>query len=175
MYLASRRGDYLRGYRGDPGLFGTLGKIVGGAAKLGGSIIPGPAGTLLRGVGTALSGGSRPTAMQVQPPRAQTTFAGIRAGGPYGLSAGVERYQGVRGSVSVPVGAMGECPKGYRPNKSGYFTKSEGWVAPGSKCVRYRYMEVTNGRALRRAIRRTKRFDKLVKDNRKALKSLASI
>lgn len=175
MYLASRRGDYLRGYRGDPGLFGTLGKIVGGAAKLGGSIIPGPAGTLLKGVGATLSGGSRPAPTAVPPPAGPTGFSGVRIGGPLGISAGVERYEGVRGSVSVPVGAMGECPKGYRPNKSGYFTQSQGWVAPGTKCVRYRYMEVANSRALRRSIRRAKRFEKLVKDNRKALKSLASI
>jgi len=47
------RGDY---YRGDPGLFKFLGKAIGGIAKLGGALLPGPLGTVARVAGTLLAG-----------------------------------------------------------------------------------------------------------------------
>jgi len=89
----------------------------------------------------------------------------------------VSRYEerGYRGQIDLPGGTGLECPKGYRPNKTGYYLKGGQFVAPGSKCVKYRYRNVANGRALRRAISRATSFDKMVKRNRKALRSLAKI
>lgn len=46
---------------------------------------------------------------------------------------------------------------------------------PGSKCVSNRRMNPLNPRALRRAIRRAKGFERFVKSNRKSLKSLSKI
>jgi len=174
---------YLASYRGDPGFFGTIGKIAGGALKLGGGLLPGPAGALARGLGGVLSGRStavRPIAatMTRTMPR-RTGFSGISIGGPSGIRGGVERYetQGYRGAVDVSGAAAlgGECPKGYRLNKTGYFLKSGQYVTPRSKCVKVRYRNVGNTRALRKAVSRASGFDKLVKRNRKALRALARI
>lgn len=58
-YLASHRGDYMGGYRGDPGLFGFLGKVVKTGLGLAGKILPGPLGVAAR-FGSGLFGGGRP-------------------------------------------------------------------------------------------------------------------
>lgn len=162
MYLASRRGDYLRARRGDPGLLGTLGSIVGKVAGVAGKILPFP-GNVVASQVQRITGG-RPAASSVSMP------------GVGSMSGQVSRFQesGYRGSVQM-TGAGVDCPKGYRPNKTGYFLRNGTFIAPGSKCVKYRYRNVANGRALRRAIGRTASFDKLVKRNRKALRALAKI
>jgi len=46
---------------------------------------------------------------------------------------------------------------------------------PGTKCVSNRRMDPLNPKALRRAIRRAKGFERFVKSNRKALRGLAKI
>lgn len=46
---------------------------------------------------------------------------------------------------------------------------------PGTKCVSNRRMDPLNPKALRRAIRRAKGFERFVKSNRKSLRSLAKI
>ena len=174
-YLASQRGDYLGGYRGDPGLFGSIGRALGGVAKTVGRFVPGPAGGILTTVGGALAP-SRPAPTTVAPPM-RPTFTGMRVGGPYGIEVGRKTGYYASGQLPVPVTAAGGvgCPKGYRLNMSSYFLRDGTFVPEGSKCVRYRYRNVANGRALKRAIARTKAFDKLVKDNRKTLRSLSSI
>ena len=48
---------------------------------------------------------------------------------------------------------MIECPKGYHPNKSAYYT-SAGYHPKGSKCVKNRRRNPLNPRALGRAISR---------------------
>jgi len=175
MYLASRRGDYLGSHRGDPGLFGTIGRFVGGAARAVGSALPGPAGYLLKRAGSVISPQrSTPSSIMTRP----RALPGLPFGS--GISGQVSRYEerGYRGSVTAGGAApdlTGGCPKGYRPNKSSYFTKDGVWHEAGTKCVRYRYRNVANGRALKRAISRTAAFDKMVKSNRKALRSLAKI
>lgn len=47
--------------------------------------------------------------------------------------------------------------------------------ATGTKCVTNRRMNVANIKALKRAIRRAKGFERVVKSNRKALRSLSKI
>lgn len=165
--------------RGDPFIGGLIKKGIG--AIVGAS----PIGQLARvGVSAynALKGGkSRQRQMVYQ--RAATraprgtaggSFAGLSAGGPGGLRFGVEQYrtasQGVRTTGTIPqLGGGGECPAGYHKNKSGYFTKSGGYVAPGSKCVKNRRMNVGNSKALRKGIRRASGFGKLAKRTRKTL------
>ena len=63
------------------------------------------------------------------------------------------------------------CCAGQHLNK----TKGCDGAPPGTKCVSNRRMDPLNPRALRRAIRRAKGFERFVKSNRKALRSLASI
>lgn len=174
---------YLASYRGDPGFFGTLGKIAGTALGVGGSLLPGPAGALVRTVGTVFTRRSPRTpgfSPQLPPiPPRPGGFTGLRLGGPTGIQVGVEKYQreGVRGRADIS-GLMspgGECPKGFRLNKTGYFLKGGSYVPPRSKCVKIRYRDVGNTRALRKAVSRASGFDKLVKRNRKALRALARI
>jgi hypothetical protein len=75
----------------------------------------------------------------------------------------------------TPFFTPGECPKGFRKNKSSYFLKNGQHVPRGSKCVRYRRMNVANTRALKRSTRRLTSFENLVKRERKALRKLAKI
>lgn len=157
------------------GFTDVLKKVAGVAV----SALPGPVGTIVR-AGANIISPSRasvpaPTAIP-NPVDTSTSFTGIRT--PL-VSIGRETTmrqsiyaQGV--SVGTPTGADG-CPKGYHRNRTGYFTKGDGYVAPGTKCVRNRTRNIANGRALRRAISRASGFDKLVKRNRKALRSLAKI
>ena len=55
-------------------------------------------------------------------------------------------------SAAAPAG-LG-CAKGHHLNKTGYFTKKQGWVEPGSRCVKNRRRNPLNPRALSRSISR---------------------
>lgn len=162
-YLASRQGDYLGGYMGDPGLFGFVKKALGSIAKVGGKIIPGPVGTILGAAGGVLAG-RRMTRSLPPPPGGgfpvARKFTGVSVGGPRGINLGIARTQMVQASAQMVPG--GDCPKGYHLNKSGYFT-SAGYVPPRSRCVRNRRTDYGNTRALRRADRRLKGFVKVAK------------
>lgn len=48
-----------RAQAGDPGLFGSIGKFLGGAAKFVGGVVPGPIGGIIGGVGGILAPGKR--------------------------------------------------------------------------------------------------------------------
>ncbi len=63
-----------------------------------------------------------------------------------------------------PEGQVNPCCRGEHLDK-----------ATGSRCVSNRRMNFGNTRALKRAIRRAKGFERLVKSNRKSLRSLAKI
>lgn len=60
--------------------------------------------------------------------------------------------------VAAPAAGSG-CPQGFHPNKSDYFTKA-GFVAEGTKCVRNRRRNLSNGRANTKALRRMAAWDK---------------
>lgn len=63
------------------------------------------------------------------------------------------------------------CCSGQHLNK----TRDCAGNPPGTKCVSNRRMDPLNPKALRRAIRRAKGFERFVKSNRKSLRSLAKI
>lgn len=125
-YLRSYRGDYGRArMRGDPGLFGFLKKIVGGAVKIGGSILR--AGTVPGRLSGLIPGRARPQVQQFPGGRMMTIpTPQVRATG-------------------EPMAALAGAGEGRRRRR----------------------MNVTNPKALRRAIRRTDGFVKLA---RRALK-----
>lgn len=150
------RGDY---YQGDPGIFGAL-KRIGGAV-----LRASPIGTAIRtaqAVGTALA--RRPQMLpQLPPPQ---------------FSVGVEQYRGAQlsfdpgrnpqsaGPVLGTIGPAAKCTtKGYHANKSSYYRRSPGgsviYVEKGSACVKNRSMNPTNGKALRRGLRRAYAFKKI--------------
>ena len=149
-------GRMTRAPYGDPGLFGTLGGIVG-------SIIPGVGTAVGAGVGSIVDkitgggGGGR----RQGPTRSTTT---TRTRPPFGgVFGGTERTTVTRRGFGPPMspgpngaaaGTKLACPSGYHPNKSGYYTHSEGWIPEGTKCVKNRRRNPANPRALDRAMGR---------------------
>jgi hypothetical protein len=161
------QGDYSSGYSGDPQLGGLL--TLG--ARLAGRGIRGLLGrisgrSLVRaGVGTA--------AVAALPAVSRTMGRGMDIGIP--MPGGATIRPGAVIPGGTPFFTPGECPKGFRKNKSSYFLKNGQHVPRGSKCVRYRRMNVANTRALKRSTRRLTSFENLVKRERKALRKLAKI
>ena len=161
------QGDYSSGYSGDPQLGGLL--TLG--ARLAGRGIRGLLGrisgrSLVRaGVGTA--------AVAAIPAVSRTMGRGMDIGVP--MPGGATIRPGAILPGGTPFFTPGECPKGFRKNKSSYFLKNGQHVPRGSKCVCYRRMNVANTRALKRSTRRLTSFENLVKRERKALRKLAKI
>ena len=79
---------------------------------------------------------------------------------------------GRTGLVVAAAPAGGGCPQGFHPNKSDYMTKS-GFVAQGSKCVRNRRRNLSNGRANTRSLRRMAAWDKQERKLGATLKKIA--
>jgi len=173
----SRSGVLKQQHRGDPGLFGFVGKALGGIAKLAGNILPGPIGLVAKGVGGLLAGNGKPqnpslaakplpaSVMPALYPQGQT-FAAQPQGDQYGIiniggsGGGVPQLPygpgnttqgGFAGAIPATNGA---CPTGYHRNKVGYYSKKSGWVAAGSVCVKNRKRNPLNPRALSRSIAR---------------------
>lgn len=157
MSLSSQRAILLRG---DPGLFDILKKV--GKAALG--FVPGGSvvqtGLGLVGGGPGRGGPRFPIALPGRP------FAGqMRPGPPTGV-----------GFTPVPgdrIGLAMGCPKGWHPNRSSYHT-SQGFVAQGTRCVRNRRRNLSNGRANSRALRRMAAWEKQDKKRRQVLKKIAT-
>jgi hypothetical protein len=128
---------------------GPLGAVAGAATGIG-----------LRGS----SGGGVPSAAALPATRVPT-FAPSGPGGVtvFGSPSGFALYHGA-GSATAPaqIAPAGCNVKGHHLNRHGYYTKS-GFHAPGSTCVKNRRMNVANPRALRRAIRRARGFEKLAR------------
>ena len=161
------QGDYLGGYQGDPQL--------GGLLTLGARL----AGRGIRGLLGRISGRSL-----VRAGAATTAVAAIPVAGRIGRGIAQPQIPMPGGGMirpgaflpgGTPFTTPGECPKGYRKNKSSYFLKNGSFIPKGSKCVRYRRMNVANTRALKRSTRRLTSFENLVKRERKALRKRAKI
>lgn len=172
--------------QGDPGLFGFLGKAVGTIAKIGTSLIPGPAGAIARSLSSRIFGGARPqpTVSQAMalPPQARALpsirqFEGLPMNGipqyvppPAPFGPGGTQIIMPTGEVGRDITPAVACPQGYKPNKSGYYRriKSPGnpegsvfYIAPKSRCVKVRRRNAANPRAADRAMSRiqsAKRF-----------------
>jgi len=156
-YMQSR-GDYLGGgyQRGDPGFFGDL---WSGAKRFGSQLIRrSPVGAVIETVmGPQIFNGGLPSPSDVGGPAGFQEF-------PAGQTTGhTHATKGGTALVTTPHNGCptgGECPRGMHLNKSGYWTK-DGFIAPRTKCVTNRTMNVGNARALRRSIRREQGFVKL--------------
>lgn len=164
---------YRSGMRGDPGIGSFLRKAGGALANVAGFALPGPLGAVARGAGSLLRRAG-PVAGAIGGVAAirSVVMPGGAIPAPMQLARSASRN--VREFASAALSGEA-CPKGHHINRSGYFTKSEGWIAPRSKCVRNRSRNAANGRALRRAVGRVQSFNSIVKRSRKSLKALASI
>lgn len=147
------QGDFYRGARGDPGFFSFL----GGLAKSAVGLIPGVGPSLssiIGKVGGAV--GKRaalPGATGVMARAAQGVGSAIIKH-PVLSAAGAAGAVGALGTMGVEhlmAGGGGACPKGFHISKSKH-AKHFGM------CVRNRRMNVANGRALGRAVRRLHHF-----------------
>lgn len=169
------RGDYYQGdyYQGDP--FSLGGLLTGALHTVGGLGIPGIS-TIANAAGSLLGGSSpKPVAGPSITPMLPPTFPG--AGGFTGIQAqagslGFAIGTGTPGMNIAPqappqavamnsLGQLVPCEmKGYHRNKSTYYRKGVK-IPKGSICVKNRTMNVANGRALRRSIRRAEAFKKV--------------
>lgn len=165
-----------RQYRGDPGLFGFIGKAIGSVAKIAGSIIPGPLGAIAKIAGTALSGAGKPVNPSVLAKPLPTSVAAIlqlKSPTPQALAQGLPQLPSQTGLVNIAHVAPGvgnqtqsgagagysqngstPCERGYHRNKVGYYTKRYGFIEAGSICVKNRKRNPLNPRALSRSMAR---------------------
>lgn len=158
------------GYRGDPGLFGFLGKVAKGALNIGSSFIPG--GSLVRaGVKTATSILGRKSGKVQQytapvrgPGITPTTMASLGLVGRTLKQQGPTPFERIRTAGQaiwpggVEPGMMQQpeigSPSGYHVNKSSYWLKDGTFIPKGTRWVRNRRRNPLNPRALDRAMGR---------------------
>lgn len=140
LIAAQLRGDFRgRGgyYRGDPGIFGSIFKGITGA--IGGFITGGPLGAIRGGLGGLIGQKQSPIGGALPPP--MTFPSSVALGGP---------GPGARPGPVVVVPRKGA----WEPTEV---------MTPGHGLPRRRRMNVGNAKALRRAIRRARGFEKLAK------------
>lgn len=175
------RADYNLGdyYQGDPGLFGSIGRIFGKVTQtLGGlaaKVLPGPFGAAVRVALPFAAGGSRTALTSTRPeeivaPAAPMMLAPPAPGGIVTVSPhGTPVSQAAIARQMMALQGGGGMRRTH-PNKSTYVTRGGGtsrWpqglqVHPkGTEAVTSRRMNVANPRALRRGLRRLRGFAKL--------------
>lgn len=157
--------------RGDPGLLSALGSFGKGVLNAAATAV---------GVGPILRAA---TPMPSLPAPGSVMIPG--PGGVYGGQIPITKVPGVTGILqrAIPGGATGyeavlpsfaggAAPSGYHLNKSGYWTAA-GYVPKGTKYVRNRTRNLSNGRANTRALRRLAAWDKQERRLAKTMKSIA--
>jgi len=156
MGLHSQRAILMRG---DPGLFDILKKGIGFASKFipGGGLATGALGLAAGAIG----GRPRFPIALPAPPRGLAPFSQGFVGPPAPATA-----------LAAAGPTSGGCPKGFHANRSDYFTKA-GFVAMGTRCVRNRRRNLSNGRANTRALRRMTAWEKQDKKRRQTLAAIA--
>lgn len=150
-------------FAGDPGFFDVLKRI--GRVGLG-FATGGPVGALTAALPTRRpmqgpSGFVRPARFL---PEVATGF-GVGAG-----TVAANRFLGGGGGATAEAG----CPKGYRLNKSDYYTQ-EGFVPKGTRCVRNRYRNPYNKKAAKRSAYRLKALGTGMKTIKRAVKEANNV
>lgn len=149
MSLASQRAVLLRG---DPGLFDILKRGASFVArKAFTTFAPGPVQLI---TSFAQGGGRRPGIALPAPP------------------AGLAFPRGSGAAAQAAGAPSAGCAKGFHVNKSSYFTKA-GFVEMGTKCVKNRRRNLSNGRANTRSLRRMTAWEKQDKKRRQTLAAIA--
>lgn len=154
----------------------NVGSIIGGIGSIagGGPILP---GVIDIAQGIFGGGGSQP-APQPQGPATTGTATGgcINVGGfswcggvSAGPGSGFQSNTPVQSAPQIPAGVS---PRGYHPNKTGYWT-SQGYVPKGTKMVRNRRRNPLNPRALSRSLSRITGFDRATRSVEKRLAKVA--
>jgi len=144
------QGDF---YQGDPGFLSGLGRIFGSVGKMAAGFIPGAGPFVQKGIGLLERAGQTRVgrAIMKHPTLSAAGGAGLLGGG-MGLATG----RMGRGASPLKVGpGMGMAAGGV--TRGMHISKRTGQL------VRNRRMRVTNPKALRRAIRRAKGFERLAR------------
>lgn len=148
-------------------IIGAVGGFIGGG--------PGGAVKGFFGSGGGRSAGNIPKAAIIRGGPGALPFTrtlpivptpGIRGLGQRLIPGGATGFQ-----VGAPMTGNG-CPSGFHPNKTDYMTQS-GFVAAGSKCVKNRRRNLSNGRANTRSLRRLAAWDKQERKLSKTMKAIA--
>ena len=175
-------------FQGDPGIFGTLGRLAKGAVSTAVStFVPGPVraigGQALSALRGLRQGPAGPIPGTFTLPRGGAfgggaRIAALRGFGPArpGTGTPVTRVPGIRGTVQrlLPGGATGFetvgaggmagiPPKGFHLNKTGYFLQTGEFVEPMSRFVRNRRRNPGNMRAADRAVSRIESAKRMAK------------
>jgi len=175
-------------FQGDPGIFGTLGRLAKGAVSTAVStFVPGPVRTIggaaLSALRGRLGGPTAPVPGTFTIPRQGigARLAGVGFPLPFrpampGTGSPVTRVPGIRGGLQrlLPGGATGFevagaggmagiPPKGFHLNKTGYFLQTGEFVAPMSRFVRNRRRNPGNMRAADRALSRIESAKRMAK------------
>lgn len=166
------------------GIFGTIGRVLGGAVT--GFLAGGPVGAGLGAIGGVIGAPAAPAPVRLPPagipgfgggriPTTQDVRGALRIGGgeaeiglPGGFSArfqpptfqaGTQIARRAPGPVATTAGIG--CAAGFHPNKTGYFLRDGSFVAPETRCVKNRRRNPANPRALSRSIARIKSAKRL--------------
>lgn len=145
-------GDYYPGRRMQGDIWSSLGKIGGTILKGAGAFAGGGILGTAISLGTQIFGGQgRGTPTPTFPgggglPAPMSPGGGINLPGPFRINP----LAALPGGKPLVTKEGGQCPPGWHLNKGGKY--------PGTYCVRNRSMNPANPKALRRAIRREKRF-----------------
>jgi len=119
---------------------------------------------------------SRPPIGQVSRPSGGTipiiSIPGVRGALQQFFPGGETGLQVAGSALGVPAMNGGGCASGFHPNKSSYMTRA-GFVEKGTKCVRNRRRNLSNGRANTRALRRMAAWDKQERKLGKTMKAIA--
>ena len=156
-FIAQGSGRVMPGV-GDPGIFGSIGRFLGGTIKTAAQLVPGPVGSLARRIfqpqaapvivnGRIDTGANlfQQQQQQVGPPR-PTAADRLRVAGQALVPGGVEPFD--MNGVTIA------CPTGHHPNKSDYFLQNGTFIQKGTRCVKNRRRNPLNARAADRAISR---------------------
>ena len=156
MSLAVKRARFVA--TGDPGLFGSIGKFIGGGLKTIGGIVGGPIGFGMRTVGGLVAPAPGvPAQRPIAPPTpGDWQRARLRISGAGPVSTG-----GMVAAGAIPVGPAMACPPGMKANKSSYFLRDGTFVPKNSRCVAVRRRNPGNSRANDRAIGRIESAKKM--------------
>lgn len=159
MSLAVKRARFVA--TGDPGLFGSIGKFIGGGLKTIGGIVGGPIGFGMRTIGGLVAPAPGvPAQRRIAPPTpGDWAAAGRRISGGRPLNGGMVPTEFQAGAI--PVGPAMACPPGMKANKSSYFLRDGTFVPKNSRCVAVRRRNPGNSRANDRAIGRIESAKKM--------------
>lgn len=164
-YYMSGRGDYYRGdYYRAGGIFGSIGKFLGGVARTVAPILPGPFGAAARVAGRVLGGSpAQGTALAPFAPMQAPVLTQLPRLGPIST-----------GQVGPFMGQTGGLIQVQTVTAGGRQTVKVVDQATGKVVSMRKRMNVANPRALRRALRRVAGFGKLAKRAKRDIARAAS-